>query len=860
MKETLTDLLATNRIVSLLEATKNLGDSITDHLPGVFAFIDSDGSILRGNIGLAEILNVDLEKLVEKKFSEIFENDSWSAFRLWLDQLRPGRDVMEFELAIDRADRTSVPYLWELARIEVSSKSANKVYFRVVGRDITELRAKERRLSEIYSSLPIGLLTVSSQGVIESLLSEQVASLLDQEHLVGQSVREILFEPGWGKLSDAERKAVTSLLTIFGSDVDEFQVMKGFFPQQIFMPNPTSPHGGKWLGVSYQPLVKNEKVERLFISLEDRTAAVIAKEERDRARAQEEESVRRILEVKRCPSKLAPLMYRELDNFANRINEQFRKGDLRATLNLLHGLKGNARMAGFAHLGGVVHHLESEIGKAKEQTGFELKAFSGSFDQIQNEIYELRRMMIAVHNVQSSNSNDHLARTLQKLYAKFTALSGTARDAGSIVALERADWAIRSTGRTPINEVKDIISSQVESAAKEAKKKASLRWVSEDLKLDSDSRDLLIEALTHLSTNAVAHGIEDPEARKVADKPEVGLVQVSVRDDGTRLHVRFADDGHGIDPVVIKLAALKKGLATQTELAAMDSEQIMQLIFAPGFSTASTVTQLSGRGVGLDAVASAVKRLGGSIQVRSFPGTGSEFLFSFMKSGVRAAQKSFVALADFHKSLEAAVSYQRDEEKLQIEIAKPQGLSQRSGLLLIDRAQSLVAVTNFFGSLSERGAVDVQLDVGERGEVRYIASTAKDRPSLVPNEYEWLRETAESWLKANSGSYAPKAQGAEIYLGRIFTEAELPCVTFHAEEGLDQNAFETTTDLAMELAGILGVQVELPDEHNGRADAIAILIVKGKRPNARQLQIPVGATTGEIKDVIISAIDRILGL
>jgi two-component system chemotaxis sensor kinase CheA len=131
--------------------------------------------------------------------------------------------------------------------------------------------------------------------------------------------------------------------------------------------------------------------------------------------------------------------------------------------------------------------------------------------------------------------------------------------------------------------------------------------------------------MIHLIRNSADHGIESPEVRLKAGKSETGTVILRARHEGDSVVVEIEDDGKGIDPAVIRAKAIEKGLLTADRAEAMPDEEVIELIFAPGFSTAATVTDISGRGVGMDVVRSNVRKLNGRVGIRSTVGKGSIF-------------------------------------------------------------------------------------------------------------------------------------------------------------------------------------------------------------------------------------------
>ncbi|WP_336931968.1 Hpt domain-containing protein [Acinetobacter bereziniae] len=141
--------------------------------------------------------------------------------------------------------------------------------------------------------------------------------------------------------------------------------------------------------------------------------------------------------------------------------------------------------------------------------------------------------------------------------------------------------------------------------------------------LDRNILEKLVSPLEHMLRNAIDHGIEDTEQRQKAGKPLTGRIDLNISRQGTDVLVSFKDDGKGIDPAIIRDKAIEKGLIKSDQH--LEPEEILQFIFHPGFSTAQQVTQISGRGVGLDVVQSEIKSLGGQVSVNSELGHGSTF-------------------------------------------------------------------------------------------------------------------------------------------------------------------------------------------------------------------------------------------
>lgn len=152
-------------------------------------------------------------------------------------------------------------------------------------------------------------------------------------------------------------------------------------------------------------------------------------------------------------------------------------------------------------------------------------------------------------------------------------------------------------------------------------KKIELQIEGETTELDKTVIERLADPLVHLVRNAADHGLETPEQRLAAGKPEAGLIRLSARQSGAEVLITITDDGRGVDRDRVRAKAEENGLITHGQV--LTDNELLNLIFAPGFSTAATITNLSGRGVGMDVVKKTIEGLRGSLDITSNPGEGS---------------------------------------------------------------------------------------------------------------------------------------------------------------------------------------------------------------------------------------------
>lgn len=182
-------------------------------------------------------------------------------------------------------------------------------------------------------------------------------------------------------------------------------------------------------------------------------------------------------------------------------------------------------------------------------------------------------------------------------------------------------------------------------AARVGSKEIEFSIVGSQMRIDKVACDAIADPLLHLVRNAVDQGIETPDERAQAGKSSVGRVRIEASSTGGRVRVLVTDDGRGIDPEVVSQAAVKQGLIKEGSL--LTSEKSLRLIFRPGFSTAAAVSNVSGRGVGLDIVERAIERAGGAVRVHTQVGQGSEFEIRLPAS--LGVLRALVVVSDGHR-------------------------------------------------------------------------------------------------------------------------------------------------------------------------------------------------------------------
>jgi len=234
------------------------------------------------------------------------------------------------------------------------------------------------------------------------------------------------------------------------------------------------------------------------------------------------------------------------------------------------------------------------------------------FDRF-TRLQELTRMM-------AESVND--VATVQHALQRQTEIAGEALAAQARQNRELSHALLRAR-MVPFGTVVERLHRVVRQTAKELGRQANLDIQGGDTPVDRNVLERMLGPLEHLLRNAVAHGIEPPEARAAAGKPALGQIVLSIVPSDNDIALTLADDGGGLDHAAIRRRAIERGLLDATDAA--DDDALAELIFRPGFSTAATVSEIAGRGVGLDVVRDAVAQLGGRVTVTAQAGAGTRF-------------------------------------------------------------------------------------------------------------------------------------------------------------------------------------------------------------------------------------------
>ena len=252
--------------------------------------------------------------------------------------------------------------------------------------------------------------------------------------------------------------------------------------------------------------------------------------------------------------------------------------------------------------------------------------------------------------------------------------------------------AVMKTRMLPIAKVFNKFPRMIRDLSRELGKQIDLEISGEETELDKSIVEEIGDPLVHIIRNSCDHGIEDPETRKAMGKPEKGLVQLKAYNEGNHIVVEIVDDGKGLDADMLKAKSIEKGIITEREADAMSEKEAFGLIFKPGFSTAAKVTNVSGRGVGMDVVKTNIEKLNGIIDIESEVGKGTvmklkiPLTLAIIQSLLVGTQEEFYAIP-----LASVL------ETVRVPIDDIYTIDGKNVLRLRDEVLSLVRLSDVFG-------------------------------------------------------------------------------------------------------------------------------------------------------------------
>ncbi|MDX2055092.1 MAG: chemotaxis protein CheA [Polyangiaceae bacterium] len=248
-----------------------------------------------------------------------------------------------------------------------------------------------------------------------------------------------------------------------------------------------------------------------------------------------------------------------------------------------------------------------EEGRSPTLTDATIRVQVGLLDKLMNLVGELVLARNQILQFAAANDDATLLGATQRLNLLTTELQE----------------GIMKTRMQPIGSIWNKFPRVVRELARACKKEVILEMVGKDTDLDRSIIEAIKDPLTHIVRNSIDHGIEKPAHRVEVGKRREGTLRLHAFHEGGKVNIEISDDGGGIDPVRVRAKAIERGVITAERAVRMSDRELINLIFLPGFSTAEAVSNVSGRGVGMDVVRTNIERIGGTVDLQSVPGAGA---------------------------------------------------------------------------------------------------------------------------------------------------------------------------------------------------------------------------------------------
>jgi HPt (histidine-containing phosphotransfer) domain-containing protein/HAMP domain-containing protein len=517
------------------------------------------------------------------------------------------------------------------ARVEITSRDEigdvseqfNHMVERLAERT-AQLHEKTKDIHAMLQHMPQGILTVVAEGKVHPEYSAYLENIFETADISGRNVMDLLFA-ATDIGSDLRSQIETTITSSVGEDRMNFDLNAHLLPGSLAMSMPDGQN--KFLEFTWSPITgQDDTVEKLLVCVRDVTA--LRQLEADAAQQRREmQMIEQLLKVNQ--EKFHDFIGSGQGFIAS--NESLlgtakeMTGELVTQLfRNMHTIKGNARTLGLLHLTNVVHEAEQSYDRFRKDpaTPFDPALLLDQLHLVAAVLEEYRGLNDVKLGRKGPGRRGSAERyamvertTLDRMIAEIDAVNLHAVHRETLAAVLKAvKTDLRLIGTASITEMLAGVFDSLPGLAKELGKDAPrILIVDNDIRIRTQASELLRNVFMHLCRNAMDHGIEAAAERVAGGKPAAGVISVELRLDQEAFSVRLSDDGRGLAMWRLRAKGIAKGLLPDS---GSSDEEVANLAFAAGLSTATAVTEVSGRGVGMDAVKDFLAREGGKIQIR----------------------------------------------------------------------------------------------------------------------------------------------------------------------------------------------------------------------------------------------------
>lgn len=513
----------------------------------------------------------------------------------------------------------------ENKRLVTDLKSINDNLEHIVAERTAQLHEKTNDIQAMLQNMPQGVLTIVRDGTVHPEYARYLEQIYETAEIAGKPAMQLLF-----KGSSVGSDALSGIEAGFGAILGEDRMNFDFNTHVLVGEYELSLADGrtKSLELSWSPICDDgDVVEKLMVCVRDVTELKRLAAEAG-AQKRELEMIGQLLAVSQ------EKFHEFVDSARDFIVENrglikdaatAESGMVAQLFRNMHTIKGNARTYGFLHLTNVVHEAEQayDVLRKDADAVFDKDALLAQLQEVSDGLEEYATINDAKLGRKGPGRRGSVERyimvrreQISDMLAHFEGVDLATGDSRTLAdKLAKVRLGLQLIGTEPVGALVDGVVASLPSLAAELDKAAPAVIIKDNgIVVRNQIADLLRNVFMHLYRNSMDHGIEKPADRTGKGKPAAGTILLDVRLDAEYLAMHLSDDGKGLALGVIRKRGIERGLIA--EGAAVSDEEVAQLIFAAGFSTAQQVTEVSGRGVGMDAVQDFVKRESGRIELR----------------------------------------------------------------------------------------------------------------------------------------------------------------------------------------------------------------------------------------------------
>ncbi len=537
-------------------------------------------------------------------------------------------DVNAITKAQDHSRRVKVNGKDEIANL---SSSVNQMLSSLQGIEI-EIEKKNQEMSIIMDSVPTGLLCLDENFIINPEHSKSVLRILELKEIASKDYFNVL-----GIENDNDKNKLLEFFDVFLENRISGKEMELLNPFEEFKYK--TGNCQKWLRLRYFLVEGSEnRKKQILVVMENITeekalAEKVGKSEKEnielKAIAEDPDLFKEFL------IEISQILKHTKENLDKLSKNVLSKDIVNDIFRDVHTIKGTAGSFGLITVSEIAGLLEENLVTLRENTTIHYNTTDlilNSLNQLSNAVMEVNQIAKTIFGEDFNESNDiYLRIPLEKLTYQFTNLKEMLKFCledynfcGKL--LDKIDHQYLELRSIPAKKGVAKALKIIPELLRRLEKNVVFDIKGAETPIDCEIAKELNTPLIHLIRNCAYHGIETSEDRLKAGKPQIGHINITFKQSEEDLIIELSDDGKGMDPDHLKKVAIKKGFLTEIEAAALTPYEAISLILKPGFSTTENVTEISGRGVGMDAVAVIIKdKLKGELIIKSFKGKGTVF-------------------------------------------------------------------------------------------------------------------------------------------------------------------------------------------------------------------------------------------